>query len=124
MKGITATPTFEGFVAMMQHLLTNLRQQHWKTRSYAAHQALGESYESLSDHLDTLVEAKQGRSGLLDVPELPFRKEQDAVMALRTMRRYIDENRMALCGHSEIQNLLDEILASMDKTLYKLENLS
>jgi hypothetical protein len=70
------------------------------------------------------VEAKQGRSGLLDVPEVPFRKEQDAVMALRTMRRYIDENRMVLCGHPEIQNLLDEILASMDKTLYKLENLS
>lgn len=124
MKGITATPTFEGFVAMAQHLLTNVRQQHWRTRSYAAHEALGEFYSGLSDKLDELVEAKQGRDGLIDVPELPFRKEQDPVMSIRTMRRYIDENRMLLCGHSEIQNILDELVAKMDKALYKLENLS
>lgn len=124
MKGITATPTFEGFVAMTQHLLTNIRQQHWRTRSYAAHEALGEFYGGLSDKLDDLVEAKQGRDGLIDVPELPFRKEQDPVMSIRTMRRYIDENRMLLCGHSEIQNILDELVAKMDKALYKLENLS
>lgn len=124
MKGISATPTFEGFIALSQHLATNIQQQHWKTRSYAAHVTLGDFYEALTGHIDTLVEAKQGRDGLLDIPEVPFRREQDPVMAIRTTRRYLDENRIALCPYAEIQNLFDELLATMDKALYKLEQLS
>lgn len=124
MKGITATPTFEGFVAMTQHVLTNARQQHWKTKNDAAHRALGEFYDMASDSVDTLVEAYQGREGLIDVPEVPFRKESDPIMMIRTLRRYIDENRDMLCHYREIQNLMDEFLAKIDKTLYRLENLS
>jgi len=45
-------------------------------------------------------------------------------MMIRTLRRYIDENRDMLCHYREIQNLLDEFLAKIDKTLYRLENLS
>ena len=45
-------------------------------------------------------------------------------MMIRGLRRYIDENRDGMCDHSELQNLVDEIVAQMDSTLYKLENLS
>jgi hypothetical protein len=45
-------------------------------------------------------------------------------MMLRGLRRYIDENRLAMCSHSEIQNLIDEIVTQLNTTLYKLENLS
>jgi hypothetical protein len=124
MKGISATPTFEGFVGMTQHVLTNARQQHWKTKVDAVHRALGEFYDAASDSLDTLVEAYQGREGIIDVPEVPFHKESDPIMMIRTLRRYIDENRDMLCHYREIQNLLDEFLAKIDKTLYRLENLS
>ena len=45
-------------------------------------------------------------------------------MMLKTMRRYIDDNRAGMVPDSELQNILDEIVALMDSTLYKLQFLS
>lgn len=124
MKGITATATFEGFVAMAQHAITNTQQQHWKTRSYAQHQALGEFYDNFADKLDELVESYQGREGLIVIPEMSFHKEADPVVMIKTMRRFLDENRDIMCSYREIQNQIDEIIGIMNKTLYKLQFLA
>jgi hypothetical protein len=45
-------------------------------------------------------------------------------MMLKGLRRYIDDNRLAMTDCSEIQNLIDEAVALIDTTLYKLEFLS
>lgn len=121
---ITATPSVGAFALMVLHVLTNLRLQHWKTRSYAAHKALGGAYSDLGDALDKFVEMYQGRKGVIDNADVPFQMEGDSIMTLRTLRRYIDDNRDMMCSESELQNQIDEILAVLDKTLYKLEMLS
>lgn len=129
MKGIqvttiTAVPSVGTLALMVLHVLTNLRLQHWKTRSYAAHEALGGAYSDLGDELDKFVEMYQGRKGVIDNADVPFQMEGDSIMTLRTLRRFIDDNRDMMCSESEIQNQIDEILAVIDKTLYKLEMLS
>lgn len=124
MKGITATATFEGFVAMAQHVLTNTRQQHWRTRSFAQHEALGEFYEKLSEKLDETMECYQGREGLIVIPEMSFHKEADPVVMIKTMRRFLDENRDVMTDYREIQNQFDELISIMNKALYKLQFLA
>jgi DNA-binding ferritin-like protein len=124
MKGITATATFEGFVAMAQHAITNAQQQHWRTRSFAQHQALSEFYENFAHKLDELVECYQGREGLILIPEMSFHKEADPVVMIKTMRRFLDENREIITSYKEIQNQFDELIAIMNKALYKLQFLA
>ncbi len=106
------------------HVRTNAHMLHLKTRSYAAHMALGSFYDELTDKIDSLAEAYQGRYGIINYPEVPFKQEADAIMMIKTIRRYIDDNRLGMVPDSELQNILDEIVALMDSTLYKLEFLS
>lgn len=124
MKGISGAPTCGALILELFHSSTNAHIQHLRTRSYAAHKALGEYYESVLDKADSLAEAYQGRYGLIEFPNLPFKMESDSVMMLKGLRRYIDDNRMAMVQDSELQNLLDEVVALIDSTLYKLEFLS
>lgn len=124
MKGITANPTIAALVMQLFHARTNAHVLHLRTRSYAAHKALNEFYDDIVDLSDDLAESYQGRYGIQDYPELPYKPESDPVMMLRGLRRYIDDNRQAMCQHSEIQNTIDEIVTLLNSTLYKLENLS
>ena len=123
MKGISQ-PSCAALVIELMHLRTNAHLLHLKTRSYAAHMALGSFYDELVDLIDSFAEAHQGRYGILNYPDTPFRQESDAIMMLKTTRRYIDDNRMGMTPDSELQNIIDEILALIDSTLYKLEYLS
>lgn len=123
MKGISQ-PSCAALVMELMHLRTNAHMLHLKTRSYAAHMALGSFYDELVDLVDSFAEAYQGRYGLLNYPDVPFKQEADAIMMLKTTRRYIDDNRLGMVPDSELQNIIDEIVALIDSTLYKLEFLS
>lgn len=124
MKGINASPSMGAFLMELMHARTNAHVLHLRTKSYAQHIALGDFYSGIGDNADSIAEAYQGRYGILEYPALPYKPESDPIMLVRSLRRYVDENRMALCHESEIQNLIDEAVALMDSTLYKLENLS
>ena len=93
MKGITATPTVAALIMQLFHARTNAHVLHLRTRSYAAHKALNEFYDEIVELTDDLAESYQGRYGIQDYPELPYKSEGDAVMMLRGLRRYIDDNR-------------------------------
>lgn len=124
MKGITANATLAGLIVQLFHARTNAHIQHLRTKSYATHVALNEFYDNIVGLTDAVAEAYQGRHGIMEFPELPYKMESDPIMMIRSLRRYIDENRAGMCPYSEIQNLIDEVVAQMDSTLYKLENLS
>lgn len=117
-------PTCGALMMELMHVRTNAHLLHLKTRSYAAHMALGSFYDELVDLIDSLAEAYQGRYGIINYPDVPFKQEADAIMMLKTIRRYIDDNRIGMVPDSELQNILDEIVALVDSTLYKLEFLS
>ena len=123
MKGISANPTIAALIMQLFHARTNAHVLHLRTRSYAAHKALNEFYEEVVGLADDLAESYQGRNGIQDYPELPYKQEGDAILMIKSLRRYIDENRLMMCSHSEIQNKIDEIVSLLNSTLYKLENL-
>ena len=98
---------------------------HWATKSYAEHQALGSFYDDVIDAIDSIVEAYQGRFGLIDVMELSNDVEADIIKLLNEQMQWIEENRSDISqGVTAIENLLDSLSDVYLRTIYKLENLS
>lgn len=90
--------------------------------AYAAHNTLGEFYDSFAELADELIEVYQGIYGIQDL-NVPSVEYKDAVEALEECRSYIQGSRYEVCKESHLQNIVDELVALIDRTLYKLENL-
>lgn len=91
--------------------------------SFAAHKALGEFYEGLHDHADTLVEGYQGvAEKILSYTDMPIRTLDtvaDGVGYLRDMYNSINKLQ-GMLPYSEIVNNLDLVKDSINSTKYKL----
>lgn len=99
---------------------------HWKSKSYAQHQALGSFYEDVVGQLDALVECYQGKFGLIKIPELPaVLNNRDIVNVLESDAEWMLANHDKICREvSPIGNLLDTLIETYFSTIYKLKNLS
>lgn len=94
--------------------------------SYAKHVALGEFYEAIIEHADTITEACQGRyDSIIDIPYLKMPDEEDCVVALEKMMDDIEKIRYDAVDKSDtpIQNLIDGAIGQFLSTLYKLRKL-
>ena len=68
--------------------------EHWRTKSYAAHKALGNFYEDVIDLVDDLVEAYQGNFGIIGkVPNVEQTHNEDCVNCLNEQVAWITKNR-------------------------------
>ena len=106
--------------------VTDTHIMHWTTNSYSEHQALGEFYDSLSDLTDQWVEAFMGKYGVLtQFPAVMSSESAKPILYLKAKRDKITEYRYApkFPKDSELQNIIDEIVAQIDTTLYKLTRL-
>ena len=105
------------FALQILNAAVKAHQMHWNTRSYAQHVALGEFYDELPELIDSVIEAYQGKYGLIPGPK------DDPVSFLQDLSSYIATER-DFCEDSEIQNDIDAIATLVDSTMYKLKFLS
>jgi len=94
--------------------------------SFAQHMALGEFYPAIVDKADAIVEAYQGRHGLIDIPYLDAPKDyKDIIKILEKHLSDIETLRYVAVDKKDtaIQNLIDEAVATYLSALYKLKNL-
>ena len=111
------------FILTLFHSATNVHILHLRSRSYSEHKALQKFYESIPDLADAVVEATQGRYGqLIDYPVSYYPPTQTGLEELMHLKDYVDQTRhmQGIPQDSEIQNLIDEISALIDSTLYRL----
>lgn len=104
---------------------------HWQTTgagAFAAHMALGAYYTAIPDMVDALVEAHQGKHGILKGYE-PTEKFDEysletAIKYFKALASYIDRvyNKIPK-QDTNIINQLDTFKDLIYTTLYKLENL-
>lgn len=90
---------------------------HLDTRSFAEHKALNAYYDGILDLTDSFTEKLFGRSGRIDIV-IPESKKQDAVAHLKGMQATIEAERDNYA--SDLQNIMDEMLGLVNKTLYLL----
>jgi hypothetical protein len=97
-------------------------REHLETRSYADHKALEEFYLEIIEKADDFFETFSGAHGR---PKFgPYRKlTGTAREELKKFRAWIASNRKEMTDQSHLQNIIDEIVALVNRTLYKLEYL-
>lgn len=97
---------------------------HWRTKSYAQHQALGSFYDEVIDAIDALVEAYQGVFGLVGGIPTPKQVPNDCLLCLKNDAAWIEKNHEKICkGNRAVANLIDSVTGVYITTIYKLENL-
>lgn len=100
--------------------------------SYAAHKALGDLYDALPGHADTIAEGYQGATG--EIPKYPADMPGNvcapAMSSVKEAISYIEELYNKVCRvqdaitYSEIINDLDTIKSTLNSAKYKLKFLS
>jgi DNA-binding ferritin-like protein len=104
---------------------------HWQVNgpsSYSEHKALGKYYDAIPDMLDALVEAYQGKYGILKGFEPAERfdeySKEGVVKYFKALVTYVDRvyNKIPK-EDTNIINQLDTFKDLIYTTIYKLENL-
>ena len=104
---------------------------HWQTNgpgSYAVHKALGKYYDVIPDMLDSLVEAYQGKYGIIKGYVTPEKFEDyeksTAVKYFKALATYMERAYDKIDPKdTNIINQLDTFKDLIYTTIYKLENL-
>jgi hypothetical protein len=101
---------------------------HWQTTSYSEHQSLGSLYENLSGIIDEFVEVFMGKYGRILAQNnfsltLENYKNMSPIALMSEMEAYfINEmpNMLNAKTDTDLLNIRDEMLASVNKTKYLL----
>ena len=94
---------------------------HLQTTSYAEHKALNGYYDGLLDLLDGMIEAYFGCIGKRVNIKIPASDYINAETHLKQFKDYVKKHRNVLgMERTDVQNILDEIIALINKTLYLL----
>jgi hypothetical protein len=94
--------------------------------SFAAHSALNSYYDDIIGLADGLVESFQGRYGIVTGYKGEgqwIENTSDIVKYFEALCMYVEKNRVSLVQDSYIQNQIDEVVALIESTKYKLVNL-
>lgn len=121
----SSNPAAAEFFITLLHAATSGHVLHLQSRSYAQHKALDEFYSELPGLTDSIIEAYQGKYGLvLDYPSGYTAPVAEAVQFVSDLGDYVTANRSNVGADSELQNLIDEVMDLIDSTIYKLRFLA
>lgn len=111
----------EEMIKRVFDLRSSSQMQHWKTKSFSEHDALGHFYEDIIETLDKYVECYQGGVELIkDVEGV----DPATIKMIEEEMLWIAKNRAELSkGAPALENILDDLVGMYARTLYRLENL-
>lgn len=118
--------TIEEFFGTLQQSTIEAWKEHLKTDKYSAHIALDEFYKKVPEIVDTLIEDYMGIYGKLDeYKNILTTEKTSAIDYLKNLRVFVLDSREELINKAdtELWSDIDDILALMDSTLYKLKEL-
>jgi len=112
-----------GIITKLIQLQTQFKIFHWQTFSFSQHNAFGGLYDALSESIDEFVETYQGIYGRFDFAGTNFSvgnlNESD-------FKSILDDNVQTLTSYemmfknTDLLNIRDEILGSLNRTAYLL----
>lgn len=114
----------EELFGTLQQSMVETWRDHLKTTKYSEHIALDEYYNDIIDKVDALIENWIGSHERVDnYVNLLDGEEYSAVEYLEALKDIVKEGR-ELMDSSELESCVDDILGLLDRTLYKLKNLT
>lgn len=119
-----SNPIIGQFVSTLFASRTQAHIYHLQTPSFAAHKALNEYYDEIVGITDGLVESYQGKYGIItgytNIALQEYESCEAIIMFFETLCMYVEKIRQVICQDSYIQNQIDEIVALIKSTIYKL----
>ena len=117
-------PIVGQFISTLFASRTQAHIFHLQTPSFAAHKALNDYYDEIVDITDGLVESYQGKYGIItgygNIALQEYQSCEAIIMYFETLCMYVEKSRGMICQDSYIQNQIDEIVALIKSTIYKL----
>lgn len=114
-----------GNIKFFLELQSQLRILHWQTKSHSKHVALGDTYDALDDLIDSYVETCMGLHGrfILDDEHKTLTinnlSDVDMLGMIKTVRQTLKDLEINPTD-SDLLNIRDEMLASINKLSYLL----
>lgn len=117
------------FLSVLLSSRTQAHIFHWRTSSFAAHEALGHYYDSIGDLVDSYAEQVQGCYGLISGFRTPDRvsekAEKESVVAyFEELKDRVEALEKELPQEPDLVNTYADILRLLHTTIYKLSHLS
>ena len=114
--------TVANIFGTLQECVTITWRLHLKTRKHHIHVTLNEFYDKAIDIVDDIIEQYQGIYGVVEDTFTNCvvgdgKSESEYLTELKT---FIENNRCVLGDHSEINSTIDEFIALIDSTIYKI----
>lgn len=118
------TPLLD-IVAFLLNLQNQYKIYHWQTKSFARHNAFGETYDALSDLVDNFVEVYMGKYGRFSIDniltlELYDINNLDPSDFTNMGTKVLCELNFDPDTDTDLMNLRDEILSELNKLKYLL----
>lgn len=124
------------FKSFQVKVITNLLQilnlvklYHWKTSSYSTHKATDELYSKLNENIDEYIEVMLGKMNtkfdLKDISTLKIKNIDNNKVLEKEIKQFILDfykinNKLDSKHDTDLLNLRDEIIASLNQFLYLL----
>jgi len=112
------------FVSTLLASRTQAHIFHLQTPSFAAHKALNDYYDEIVGVTDGLVESYQGKYGIItgygNIALQEYQSCEAIIVFFETLCMYVEKSRQLICQDSYLQNQIDEIVALIKSTIYKL----
>jgi hypothetical protein len=120
-------PLVGQFVSTLFASRTQAHVFHLQTPSFAVHSALNVYYDEIVGLTDSFVEGYQGKYGIVtgysNVALLEYESCEEIINYFTVLSMYIAKTREMICQDSYLQNIIDEVVALINSTLYKLKYL-
>lgn len=105
------------FIGLLLYSRDAMHLRHWETTSLFEHEALGEYYEGILPLIDDFAEDFFAIKGRKKITILEVESEE-SVPHLKEVMSMIEAERKNY--NSALQNILDEMIGLISKTLYRL----
>lgn len=114
--------TIGNFFGTLQECVTITWRLHLKTRKHHIHVTLNEFYDKAIDIVDDIIEQYQGICGVVEEPfaNCITGDGKTECEYLTELKAFVENNKCILGSHSEIDSTIDEFLALIDSTIYKI----
>jgi len=115
---------FVQMVSILLHSQTQAHTFHLQSTSYAEHKALQKYYEGIDGLVDTIVEAYQGKYGIIKgYKNFPFNEYKSTEGTINYFEKLCDKvtELRDCCEDSWLQNEIDNVCTLINQTLYKLK---
>ena len=122
---VTPSPILGQFISTLFASRTQAHVFHLQTNSFAAHKALNEYYDGIVDIADGIAESVQGKYGIItgysNIDLLEGNDCNEVIKYFTALEMYVERARQTMPQDSYIQNQIDEVVALIVSTIYKLK---